>query len=256
MSWVQALEYRVDALVACFAIFTGLLIEYMIWAMIFSNTAGKTINGFTFKELIVYIFLCLIVGQLKSSWHTAGEMIEQIRTGELNKYLMKPISFFLYNFMNFLGYNSVFYLVYFFLIILFPFLFPNLIFHNILEIIGFGFSLILAIYLSYCIYFILVCCAFWLSEVRVLLVSYNITSRILSGTIIPLALYPKFYLKIIQYSPIPYLVDFPVSIATGRLDISLWWKSFLIAFLWCVIMTLIGHLIYKKGIKVYEGFGY
>ena len=256
MSWVQALEYRVDALVACFAIFTGLLIEYMIWKMIFLKSANSTINGFQFRELIIYIFLCLIVGQLKSSWHTAGEMIEQIRTGELNKYLMRPISFFIYNLMNFIGYNSVFYLVYFFLILLFPFFFPNLIFLNLYQILGFSLSLILAVYLSYCIYFILVCFAFWFSEIRVLLISYNITSRILSGTIIPLALYPEFYLKIIYYSPIPYLVDFPVSIATGRLHSSLWFDGFLNAFIWCLIMTLLGHYIYKKGIKVYEGFGY
>ena len=35
-----------------------------------------------------------MVGQLKSSWVTSFEMIECIRNGGLNKYLMRLISFF------------------------------------------------------------------------------------------------------------------------------------------------------------------
>ena len=39
---------------------------------------------------MVYIMLCMMVGQLKSSWYNSM-MIDEIRSGELNKYLTKPI---------------------------------------------------------------------------------------------------------------------------------------------------------------------
>ena len=40
------------------------------------------------SKIIISLFLSIIVGQLKSSWHSSGEMIKAIRTGEINKYLI------------------------------------------------------------------------------------------------------------------------------------------------------------------------
>ena len=50
-NWIQALEYRANALVGILAILSGLCIEYQIW-------------NFEFNELIVFIFLSIIIGQL------------------------------------------------------------------------------------------------------------------------------------------------------------------------------------------------
>ena len=81
INWINALEYRGNALIGLFAIFSGLFIEYQIWTLIFDNSEYTTIkvsgteDGFTFIELIVFIFLSIIVGQLKSSWATSFQMI-------------------------------------------------------------------------------------------------------------------------------------------------------------------------------------
>ena len=85
-NWIQALEYRANAIVGVIAIMSGLFIEYQIWALIFTAQGYETVKGFTFQELIIFIFLSIIIGQLKSSWHSSGEMIRGIRTGEINKY--------------------------------------------------------------------------------------------------------------------------------------------------------------------------
>ena len=112
INWIQALEYRANALVGVIAIISGLFIEYQIWSLIFKSQNLTTINGFEFRELMIFIFLSIVVGQLKSSWHTSGEMIEGIRTGDINKFLIRPISYFWYHFMMFIGHNSLFYIVY------------------------------------------------------------------------------------------------------------------------------------------------
>ena len=57
VTWVQTLEYRANALVGIFAILSGLLIEYVLWERIFLTRGIEIINGFTFNQLIVYIFL-------------------------------------------------------------------------------------------------------------------------------------------------------------------------------------------------------
>ena len=68
----------------------------------------------------------------------------------------------------------------------------------------------------------MICFAFWFGEVRALVIAYNIATSMLSGQFIPLKLFPEVVLNIIEKTPLPYLVDFPVSIATNTLPMDLW----------------------------------
>ena len=261
INWVHALEYRGNALIGLFAILSGLFIEYQIWALIFesNNQSPISMSGssedFSFNRLIVFIFLSIIVGQLKSSWMTSSQMILEIRQGLINKYLIRPISYFWYNFMMFIGVNSLYYIVYMLLIVMFVLLFPNMIFTTFSSITGFIVCLMLSIYLSYCIYFIMACFAFWFGEVRSIVTAYNLGMLMISGQYIPIRLFPENVLSIIQWTPIPFLVDLPVSIATGLIVGYEWFNLFLYGFLWCVILTVVSFMIYQLGIKDYEAFG-
>ena len=62
-SVITALEYKANSIVGLFAIFTGLLIEYLIWSMIYGveNTSSYSIDGWTFNRLMAYIFLAMII---------------------------------------------------------------------------------------------------------------------------------------------------------------------------------------------------
>ena len=261
INWIHSLEYRANALIGLFAILSGLFIEYQIWALIFSQNNYSSINmdgvnsGYSFEQLIVFIFLSIIVGQLKSSWVTSSQMILEIRQGLINKYLIRPISYFWYHFMMFVGTNSLYVIVYSLLISFFVYFFPGMIFQNIFSLVGFLISLLLSIYLSYCIYFIMVCFAFWFGEVRSIVVAYNVGMLMISGQYIPIRLFPPEFLSIIKWTPIPYLVDLPVSIATGIINVNEWKISIVIGFFWCIILTAICFVIYKTAIKGYEAYG-
>ena len=256
-SIITALEYKANSIVGLFAILTGLFIEYLIWSMVYaSENAAYTIDGWTFNRLIAYIFLSMIIGQLKSSWVTAHEMIMQIRQGFMNQYIVKPISFFSYHLMNFIGTNILFYIPYTILIIIAPIIFKDLIFINLIQVPFFILAVIMSIYLSYSIYFFMVCFAFWFGEVRALLAAYNISMFVLAGQIIPLDFFPKYYQNIIDYTPIPYLIKFPVDIAMA-LEVNLyqWITSMLIGILWCIIMRSLSGVVYNIGIRRYEAYG-
>ena len=255
INWIQALEYRANALVGVIAILSGLLIEYQIWSLIFISQGLESIKGFSFQELMIFIFLSIIVGQLKSSWHTSGEMIEGIRTGDINKYLIRPISYFNYHFMMFIGVNSLYYTVYSFLLLFFIIIFPGLLFPSLINMIGFLAALLISVFLSYSIYYIMICFAFWFGEVRAIVVAYNISMTIVSGQYIPVRLFPEYILDIMQFTPILYLVDFPVSIATGRMPLESWGFHFMASIGWCAAMWFIGSLVYNRGIRNYEAYG-
>ncbi len=260
-SIITALEYKANSIVGLFAIFSGLLIEYLIWSMIYSsNGPESSIQGltseWTFKRLLAYIFLSMIIGQLKSSWVTSHEMIMQIRQGFMNQYIVKPISFFSYHLMNFIGTNILYYIPYSILIISSPYFFKDIVFINFMQIPLFVFALIISIYLSYSIYFFMVCFAFWFGEVRALLAAYNISMFVLAGQIIPLDFFPESYNQIINFTPIPYLIQFPVNIAMqSDFNFNEILTLFLIGLIWCFIMRFMSGILYKIGIRRYEAYG-
>ena len=261
INWIHSLEYRANALIGLFAILSGLFIEYQIWTLIFESNNHSPISMagtseiFSFDKLIVFIFLSIIVGQLKSSWVTSSQMILEIRQGIINKYLIRPISYFWYHFMMFIGMNSLYFIVYSFLVILFIIIYPGMLFNSFQSILGFIISLSISIYLSYCIYFIMVCFTFWFGEVRSIVTAYNLGMLMISGQYIPIRLFPESVLSVLQWTPIPYLVDLPVSIATGLIDYTNWINDIGFAFLWCLILTVISLIIYRFGIKRYEAYG-
>ncbi len=121
--------------------------------------------------------------------------------------------------------------------------------------VGFIMALLISIYLSYAIYFCMVCFAFWFGEVRALVIAYNISNIVLSGQIIPLRLFPDSVRNIINLTPLQFLVDFPVSIATANLPMNYWLPKMGMALSWCIVMTLAGRVIYRSGIRVYGGYG-
>ena len=260
MSWIQTLEYRANALVGAFAIFSGLLIEYLLLSRVFKyeiEVGGQIQNFSSFNHLIIYIMLCMMVGQLKSSWHNSFIMIDEIRSGELNKYLIKPISYFPYNFMNFIGHNSLFYFVYFIIMILTPLVMgPGYLFGGILQVVGFLVTLMISVFLSYSIYFCMICFSFWFGEARSLIVAYNVFTIFLSGQLIPIQLFPQGLKQFVMNSPFRFMVDFPVSIATSQsIDIHHLTQGIILQIGWCIIMYAIGKLIYMFGVRQYEAFG-
>ena len=117
------------------------------------------------------------------------------------------------------------------LLALFVFIYPGMLFNSLLSIVGFAISLLLSIYLSYCIYFIMVCFSFWFGEVRSIVVAYNLGMLMISGKYIPIRLFPENILSIIKWTPIPYLVDTPVSIATGLIGYNEWVGHIIFAFI-------------------------
>ena len=255
-SIITALEYKANSVVGLFAILSGLLIEYLIWSMIYSSqSSAYTIDGWTFNRLIAYIFLSMIIGQLKSSWVTAHEMIMQIRQGFMNQYLVKPLSFFSYHLMNFIGTNILYYIPYAILIFIAPIIFKDLIFINFVQVPFFILAVIISIYLSYSIYFFMVCFAFWFGEVRAMIVSYNLFNVFLSGQLIPIALFPEGLKQFVMHSPFRFMVDFPVSIATGILPEEQRIPGLISAIMWSILLSIIASMIYKMGIKDYEAYG-
>ena len=102
----------------------------------------------------------------------------------------------------------------------------------------------------------MVCFAFWFGEVKSIVIAYNVGMLMFGGQYIPVRLFPEKFKLFIEYSPINYLINFPVSTAIDGIgNINLWFGQLLFSFFWCLVLTLICDFIYSRGTIRYEAFG-
>jgi len=73
------------------------------------------------------------------------------------------------------------------------------------------------------------------------------------GGLMPLDLLPNFVTRINDFLPFKYVVFVPISVFTGRIGFS--WELFLIPLGWVLFLLFLVKIIYRKGLKKYEGYG-
>ena len=96
--------------------------------------------------------------------------------------------------------------------------------------------------------------AFWLEETWVLRVMFVTVSQFLSGAIVPLEFFPDWMSRWLNYSPFPYLTYVPVQVFLSKYN-DPFSQALLIILVWYGVVSLIGHLVWRQGIKNYTAAG-
>ncbi|HKR50383.1 MAG TPA: ABC-2 family transporter protein [Pseudonocardiaceae bacterium] len=81
--------------------------------------------------------------------------------------------------------------------------------------VAFGLSVLLALLVSFAIRFLLNLAAFWLLDWRGLLALYGAVSTVLTGLMIPIALFPGWARVMIWATPFPAIIQAPIDVAIG-----------------------------------------
>ena len=79
--------------------------------------------------------------------------------------------------------------------------------------------------------------------------------EILSGAIFPLDVVPKVIFYILQFTPFPYLVYFPVAIWTGRVEIIMALRILVQSLVWMSISYFCVKKVWQKGLIEYSAAG-
>jgi len=77
-------------------------------------------------------------------------------------------------------------------------------------------SVLLAVVVSFACRFILNLAAFWLIEIRGLVMLYVLTSGLLAGHLIPVQMFPDWLRHLAYATPFPALVQTPIDLLTGQ----------------------------------------
>lgn len=253
MSWQKQLAYKLNfvlliigpTVVFCF-------VKFNLWDAVYSLQGIETIQGYRLQDMLHYQLWGMIVGFLGQGYHNMN-LAEDIRLGRISTYLVYPFGFWPYHTASFLAFQVLQIGV---SIVTVAFLRLT----GYLEAFawtdlaqGFAFSLYVG-FLWYQISFVLGLCAFWLEETWVLRVMFVTIAQFLSGSLLPLEIFPEQLVELLNWTPFPYMTYVPVKIFMGSYTGSLA-LAFGVLTAWLAAVSLVLHWVWGRGLRLYTAAG-
>lgn len=95
--------------------------------------------------------------------------------------------------------------------------------------------------------------AFWMERASAIEQFWLLFYLFLSGLIAPLEMFPPLVRTIVQWTPFPYMINFPASLLVG-MPVNVW-QGFGMTALWFVIFLGLNRWLWRKGLRQYSGMG-
>jgi ABC-2 type transport system permease protein len=230
---------------------------FFLWDSVFSGSS-TVVFGYDRGKILTYVFGILIIRAIVFSSRTV-DIAKDIGSGDLSNYLLKPINYFKYWFTRDISSKALNLIFAFFeTIILYLILRPPFFFQtNPFYLLAFLVSLIVAVLLFFSILFLINMVAFWLPEMgwAFQFLFIVIIGEFLSGSLVPLDIFPRVIQNVIYALPFPYLVFFPLQIYIGKISAIAVANGLAISIGWLIVLLTLIPIVWQKGLKRYAAEG-
>ena len=268
----ERLIYRADFMLGTLMRFLPTLTQIFLWWAIYDvisnhdsvdSAAGPdgNIAGYQYGDMVAYYLLVIISRAFSSMPGLTGGIANQIRNGEVKKFLIQPVVMQGCLLIQRIAHKLVYYLIAALPFALVFFLCRDFFIEgwpppNVLAV--FFASLILSFLLG----FYLECCiglvGFWFLEVTSLTFIYMLMNFLLSGHMFPLELLPAepFNIRqLVEYLPFKYLAYFPAAVFLGKIEGPELYRGLLAEIGWVLFFIVLSRILWHRGIKRYSGYG-
>ncbi|MCL4418828.1 ABC-2 family transporter protein [Patescibacteria group bacterium] len=253
-TWYEALTYRASFVMWRVRNIIQLLTIYFLWLVVLPP--GKSILGYSHSLMLTYILGTSLIDSIVLSSRTYA-VGEEINSGNLMNFLLRPINYFLYWFSKDIGDKamnicfSIAELTLIFIILRPPFFIQT----NPLYILLFIFSVILSLVLYFFINFLLGLIGFWSPEVWAPRFIFITLLGFFAGSLFPLDILPKAIYEVLRFLPFTYLLYFPLKIYLGQLSFPQIASGLAISAFWVFAIYFLVNVIWQKGLKSYTAYG-
>lgn len=253
----KLIAYRVDFWINFLGqTIVSVLVAFFLWKSIFSYAQSDTLKGHNIEYMIFYYITVPLIFRIEQG-QGIGFFSREIYEGSLNKYLLYPINVFHYKLLTYFA-NSIFFIFQLFIILTIynTFFYSPEIFHfSISSTLMFLVSLLMGTLTFYYLFISGELLAFWFDNTWSLGVILRFLTSFLGGALIPLDFYPDWARKLLDLTPFPYLLNFPLQSLTGNITTPLFFKNLLICTIWLIFFRTLSTFIWNKGQYKYSGVG-
>lgn len=248
------LVWRADVIFNMVFTITKILFAYLLWGIIFKER--NMVGQFTFHGMLSYYIISSFLSQLEMSDGISSEIHERIRNGTFSKYMVIPIGIERYFLAMELG-IVLFYLVFdlgaalvWAIVFRIEFVFTR----NVGVIISALVMVILGMIFMVQLNYFLGLLTLKYQGIGTFLMIKNNLVMLITGSMVPLALFPEIVVSVMQMLPFYYVTYLPSMLLTGLCQEEAL-RGVLIIGLWCVVMQFVIHFVWKKYRRKYDGVG-
>lgn len=224
-------------------------ISIFVWKVIYSNNP-MDIN-YTLNEMVTYIITSTFISVVYSVSH-AFRLTKLVRTGNLSFILIRPYNYLLESFSFFTGKKVVEGIILFLI-------FFTLSAAGIIEIGGINLISVLLLISTYIMVFLFInligILSFWLIQMWTIKPLFVALVGLLGGTYFPLDILPSSVYKILKYNPFSFIGFVNTKTLLGKFSVEETFVFLTVSICWSFVFIILTKLLWKKGLRIYEGMG-
>lgn len=259
-----ALEYRINFLFSLLGAVSPVIIQTALWTCLYAPGPGgasatgsaDTLFGYTYAQMLGYTVIANIVSRLVRTGFEY-DLNNDIRSGGLDRFLVKPIDYFGFRMAQFIGAKSaeaVFMgaVLAACLAVLAAVAGLGL---SALAVVGFVLALALAFVLNFLIFWCVGLLGFWLTEIGFLFEAVRIVIITASGGIFPLSVFGERGEAILRALPFRFTIQFPTEVLCGRVapgDVAL---GLCVGALWILPLAALARAVWAVGLRRFVAVG-
>lgn len=252
----KVLTYRIDFwLNLVCSLFSKVGLAYFVWKEIFALRGVETIAGYDFHGMMMYYVIAAFVYEINALdlSYFSGDIYD----GSLTRYLVFPLPFFGFKYVQRMAHASVHFaqigiaIAIFYLTVGIP---SGVNISVSTTLLGISATLI-ASYLTFVMVACLELVSFWVDKVWSLGVMLQLTNQFLGGVYLPISAFPESVQSLLSVLPFYFVVAFPVRVFFGEVSTPQVFTGMLLAVVWAVIFTLVARAIWRRGMLQYAGVG-
>ena len=235
-------------------IFLGviLFIFLQLWRVTYSGTGATKLGGLTLAQMLWY--LCMTEAIIMSAPAVSTAVDQDVRTGAIAVYLLRPLSYPLYRLFTTLGERAVRFALNLVVGAVIVLCFVGPIHFSALGLLMLTLSIPLAIALDFLANLLIGLGAFWMEDTSGLSLIYNRLQMILGGMLIPLELFPRQLQPLLRALPFSSVVYGPARLFVAP-NLSLFEWLVVHQGLFALTAGLLVALIYRVGLRKVQAHG-
>lgn len=240
------LAYFGEAIGRIFFLGVILFIFLRLWQVTYGQTHAAILGGFTLPQMLWYL---VVTESIMLSTPRIAQYVDQdVRTGAIAVYLLRPMSYPLHELCVCLGERFIRFAI-------------NLMVGSVIALVCVGpialspsglllflLAIPLAFVLDFLGYFLIGLCAFWMEDTTGLVFLYSRITMVLGGMLIPLELFPETWQPILRALPFSSIVYGPARMFV-RPDLTEFVHLVIRQGLSIAVVSLIVYLVWNSCLK-------
>ncbi|HZV33896.1 MAG TPA: ABC-2 family transporter protein [Verrucomicrobiae bacterium] len=252
------LTYRVNFLFRVLFGFVPLLATIYLWRTVFhSKSGGGDISGYSLMQMTSYYLIVTLVDVLTAVNEDDWQIAADIKDGNISQFLIKPLDYLKFRLCLFFSGRMIYLAVAAVPLAIFIFcLRKYFVFPPDAATLGwFLVSVFLTALIQFFTSYAMAMLAFWVLEVSTFIFILFAFEYLASGHLFPLDILPPAVAHLLNFTPFPYQLYFPVSVYMGRITGTNLIHGLLIQLAWVFAAYLLARFMWNRGIRKYGAVG-